>query len=165
MEIGIGQKYSFKIKNITLSPNPSNDIDIFTILAAANVPCLMQRFVMTANVNQAQNVPVVPTIRSSAGTGGTAGGTGTAFTSTASPPSGPNASETLAYNVATTVGTVVKELGGALWQLFGQYEFQRKPGGELWTPGQYFTLCIPTGGIGTGGGFSCSAEGEYIALK
>jgi hypothetical protein len=162
VEIGVGQKYGFQIKNITVPTNASAALDIFTITAAASIPILIQRFVTSANVNQAQNVPVVVSVRSATGSGGTAGGSGTAFTSVAEPPSGANATETLAYNV-TTVGTLVKEVASSLWQLFGTYEFQRKPGGFLLTPGQTFALSVPLGGIGTS--FVAAVEGEYIALK
>jgi hypothetical protein len=159
VEIGIGQKYGFKVNNFQIPTNAGAAMNIFELLAAASIPVLIQRFVITSASSTAQTVPVSVQIRSAAGSGGSTTLAGT----DAEPPSGSNATETLAYNVTTQGGSLVKEVAAAFWQIFMPYEFNRKPGGLLITPGNVFCLATPATGVGTA--FNASIEGEYIALK
>lgn len=158
MEIGIGQKYGFEVNNFAVPTNAGAAMDIFTLTAQASIPILIQRLYIASNQSTAQTVPISIVVRSSAGSGGST----TLATATAEPPSGANATEVLAYAV-TTVGTLVKTVAASFWQIFNGYEFTRRPGGLLITPGQTFALATPTGGVGTT--FNASIEGEYIALK
>src|SRR5581483_982365 len=131
MEIGLGQKYGFQVSHATLSTNASNPLDIFTITAASGIPVILQRFVVTAAITQGQSIPATVVVRSTTGSGGST----SAMSAQPEPPSGAATSSTLAYNV-TTVGTLVKTVAAVEWELFGSYEFNRKPGGILFTPGQ-----------------------------
>lgn len=159
MEIGIGQKYGLKVNNFTIPTNAGAAMNIFEILAAASIPILIQRLTISSALSTAQTVPVSFQVRSAAGTGGSTALAGT----NAEPPSGSNSTETLAYNVTTQGGSLVKEVAADFWQIFMPYEFNRKPGGLLITPGQVFCLVTPTGGVGAA--FNASISGEYIALK
>jgi hypothetical protein len=158
VEAGIGQKYGFQVNLASISTNAGAPLDLFTLTAQANIPILIERVLLSAPVNQAQSVPINVVVRSAAGSGGST----TLATISAEPPSGSNATEVLAYNV-TTVGALVKTEETGSWQLFGQYVFNRKPGGLLITPGQTFAISVPTNGIGQA--FTLAVGGEYIALK
>ncbi len=159
IEAGVGMKYGFQAQ-FTIAANPSAQLDILTILAASNIPIAIQRLVITSNQSNAQTVPITVAVLSAAGSGGTSTGT----SSVPEPPSGAAASETLTVN-NTTPGTVVKTEAAAWWQIFNAYEFQRKPGALLITPGQAFALRCPTNGGVPTGGIVCAIEGEYIAFK
>lgn len=159
IEAGIGQKYGFQVNNFTIPANPSAALDVFNILAAASVPIAIQRLVISSAQSSAQTVPMIIGVLSGVSSGGTIG---TLATSTAEPPSGATASETLSYN-NTTLGTLIKTTASTFWQVFNPYEFNRKPGGLLITPGQVLCLRVPTGAIGSS--LAASIEGEYIAYK
>ncbi|MDB6107850.1 MAG: hypothetical protein JWO52_7849 [Gammaproteobacteria bacterium] len=158
IEAGIGQKYGFEVNNFTVPTNAGNPLDIFNILIAASVPIALQRLVITSNQSSAQTVPIILAILS----GVSSGGSNTLASTQPEPQSGAAASETLSYN-NTTLGTLVKTVAATFWQIFNAYEFNRKPGGLLLTPGQCLALRTPTGGIGSS--FAASIEGEYIAYK
>lgn len=159
MEIGIGQKYGFKVDQFTIPTNAGAAMNVFELLAAASIPILIQRIVIASFVSTAQVLAMQVAVRSAAGTGGST----TLASSSAEPPSGAAATETLAYNVTTQGGSLVKTEASTGWQLFNPYEFNRKPGGLLITPGQCFCLSMPTGTVTSA--FAASIEGEYIALK
>jgi hypothetical protein len=157
VEIGIGQPYDFSIAHITVPTNPSAILDIFQLLSVTN-PFLLRRFVITAAINQGQSIPASVVVRSGTGSGGT----GTGATITASPASGPAASTTILWGV-TGVGTLVRTIAPVEWQLFGSYEFNRKPGGVFCPIGGALCFAVPAAAVAAT--FAVSIEGELVEFK
>lgn len=157
MEIGLGQPYDFSIPHITVATNAGAIMDIFTLLSVG-VPFVLRRFVITSAINQGQSIPASVVLRS----GGGSGGTTTGATVTPSPPTGPSAATTVTYNVST-VGSLVSTRAPVEWQLFGSYEFNRKPGGIFVPSGAAIGFAVPLGAVSSG--FAISVEGEIVEFK
>ena len=72
MEMGLGQKYTIGIENITVQTNSSTPYDLLMIAPASNVPVYLEHLIATASVTAASIQRLQLVFRSSASTGGTA---------------------------------------------------------------------------------------------
>jgi hypothetical protein len=156
MEIGLGQRYTLTVENLTVPTNSGTAFDLVQLATSSAVPIIVDRIVATAGVTSGAIQRLQLLRRTTTGTGGT-GATPNPVNASA-----PAASTTCSYNVVTTVGTAGAALDSQQWNEFAPYEFNQRPGGVLVPVSSFLSLYIPSA---PGSTYVASFTVEFIELK